>query len=373
MIQNQYDLAVVGASFAGLACATAASARNVRTLVIDRKPEPGAAVRTTGLLVKEAADEWDVPRRLTRKIHGVRLYGPSLHWIDLHAPGYYFLATNTPALLRWFSTRAYLAGVQIENATKYAGARHAGGCIELDSPRTNCRYLVGADGARSAVARDFNLGRNQQFLIGTEIEFENVRGVDDDFLHVFLDSQLAPGYIAWVVPGVGITQVGLACKAPAPGLGKPRIDDFIRKISGRFDFSAAKIVGRRGGLIPCGGPVRPFATDRVMLVGDAAGMVSPLTAGGIHTAIHYGRCAGLAVSDYLLDAGPEPGTVMKSIVPRFMFKRLMRAAFNLGPPNVLIDLALQCRPCRATAQAIFYHHRGLFSPAAWRDLILAWR
>jgi len=43
---------------------------------------------------------------MVRRIHGVRLYGPSLRWIDLDAPGYYFLATDTPALVRWMAGRA---------------------------------------------------------------------------------------------------------------------------------------------------------------------------------------------------------------------------------------------------------------------------
>ena len=66
-------------------------------------------------------------------------------------------------------------------------------------------------GARSGVARTFGLGRNRRLLVGLETEYEGVRGVDPDRLHVFLDSQIAPGYIAWVVPGLGVTQVGLAC------------------------------------------------------------------------------------------------------------------------------------------------------------------
>ena len=50
-----------------------------------------------------------------------------------------------------------------------------------------------------------------------------------------------------------------------------------------------RILSRRGGPIPCSGIVRPLATEQVMLIGDAAGMVSPLTAGGIHNALRFGR------------------------------------------------------------------------------------
>ena len=55
-------------------------------------------MHTTGLLVKEAAQEWEVPGWLTRKIHGVRLYSPALESVDLESPGYYFLATDTAGI-----------------------------------------------------------------------------------------------------------------------------------------------------------------------------------------------------------------------------------------------------------------------------------
>ena len=72
------DLIIVGAGFAGLTCAQSAARRGLRVRVLERKRAVGANVHTTGLLVKEAAQEWEVPGWLTRKIHGVRLYSPAL-------------------------------------------------------------------------------------------------------------------------------------------------------------------------------------------------------------------------------------------------------------------------------------------------------
>ena len=213
---GQYDLAIIGAGFAGLAAAHAAAARGVRTIVLDRKDEAGARPHTTGLLVKEVADLWDVPRDLTRKIHGVRLYSPSLQWIDLVRPGYHFLATDTPALLRWWAKQARAAGACVRFRAPWRGARLDGGRVRLEEHDIHARYMIGADGARSRVARDLNLGANRRFLVGVEGEYQGVEGVDEDRLHVFLDSRIAPGYIAWVVPGVGRTQVGLAVQRGRP-------------------------------------------------------------------------------------------------------------------------------------------------------------
>jgi digeranylgeranylglycerophospholipid reductase len=301
--------------------------------------------------VKEAADEEDFPNELLRRIHGVRLYGPSLRWIDLDSPGYSFFATDTPALMRVLAERADVAGAEIRCG------------LAFDPPMRTGRLLVGADGPRSRVARRAWLGVNRRFLAGVEAELEG--DVDlEDRLHVFLDSELAPGYIGWVVPGVGVTQVGLAARGPA----RPDLDRFIERVGAVIDLSPTRRVGTRGGLIPVGGTVRPFATRDTVLVGDAAGLVSPLTAGGIHTALRSGRAAGLAIASHMLDDGPTVDRALRRAYPTFIGKRPMRAAMDLRPPNALIDLALESPRFRAVAQAIFFHHRGLLAGNAWRDL-----
>jgi flavin-dependent dehydrogenase len=232
-----------------------------------------------------------------------------------------------------------------------------------------CRYLIGADGARSRVAEAFGLGRNHRFLYGTEVELAGARGIDADRLHVLLDARLAPGYIAWAVPGVGVTQIGLASRVPIAG----RLDRLLGKLGQVFDFSEARVVARRGGLIPCGGIVPRWNDGNVMLLGDAAGMVSPLTAGGIHPAMQLGRLAGVAVANHLLDGDGDPHRVVRAAAPSFFFKRGLRLAFDALPANWLFDAALNSSAFRRVAQTVFFHHRGLFSLEAWREILLAAR
>ena len=109
----KFDLVIVGGSFAGLACARTAALRGLKVAVLDEKSEPGARVRTTGILVKEATEDCDLPSDLMRKVRGVRLYAPDGRALDLHAPGYYFQATDTAALLRWMAAEAERAGAKL--------------------------------------------------------------------------------------------------------------------------------------------------------------------------------------------------------------------------------------------------------------------
>ena len=128
-------------------------------------------------------------------------------------------------------------------------------------------------------------------------------------------------------------------------------------------------MARRGGLIPVGGRVRPFATDDVVLVGDAAGLVSPLTGGGIHTALGSGRAAGLAIAAHLRDGAPPPARTLARAYPRFIVKRAFRAGLDLRPPNRMLDAIVRdLADARARHAGVLPPSR-LLSADAWRELL----
>ncbi len=363
----QDDLLVVGGGFAGLRCAAAAADAGLKVRVIERKASSGSQPHTTGILVREAAELLEVPARYTHRLEGVRLYSPSLRYMDLLSAGYYFLATNTPALLDWLAKQAQSRGVSINYGSRIEHIQHNAQAVSLNSGQYGGRYLVGADGARSSVARLCDLQQNRQFLFGVEVGVRNMRGVDPELMHVFIDPQLAPGYIAWVLPGVGLTQVGLAARYPQ----RPQLDRFLCRLGKVFDLSAATKQEYRAGLIPCGGTLSHIARPGVMLLGDAAGTVSPLTAGGIYPALTTAEQAGYAIADYLQAGGEEPSRIVRKNMPQYRSKRLMRRAYDLFPGSpLLLEGLMKSTLFSMLAQTVFYHHRGLLTRAAWQDI---WR
>lgn len=349
------DVVIAGAGFAGLACANRLAREGLEVVVLERKKVPGTGMHTTGILVKEVAEGLELPPALLRRITSVRLYSPSLRTLSLDAPDYFFMTTDTPGLMLHFSDLARAGGAQLRYGEPYTGAVQKDGLITLSDRDLSCRWLIGADGPRSKVAADFGLGRNEQFLLGVEAEFRNFAIPGADAFHCFLDRRLAPGYIGWVIPGVGITQVGLATRFPM----RPDIDAFVRRIAPIFDMSSARIAGRRGGLIPVGGVVNPFAAGNVILLGDSAGTVSPLSAGGIHTALHYGEMlADLIVSRDTAN-GPHPAGVLKKRYPRFRTKQAMRWAFENLAPEWAMDAMIASRPFAALARTVFFRPKRL--------------
>jgi digeranylgeranylglycerophospholipid reductase len=244
------EVLIAGGGFAGLECARSLAAAGVSVTLLERKKAAGVGMHTTGIIVGECAEEFAIPQHLTRKVTDVKLFAPNLKYIDLHAPDYFFLTTDTPALMKHLSDEAEKAGATILYDTPYENAVEKDGEILVNDGAFSCKFLIGADGPRSKVADHFNLGQNTKFLLGAEAEYEGLNLPQNSF-YCFLDQTLAYGYLGWVIPSVGVTQVGVACRMPS----KPDIDAFTANMKNVIDFSGAKVVARRGGLIPVGGLV----------------------------------------------------------------------------------------------------------------------
>jgi len=366
-MQSDTDCVVVGASFAGLASAIALARAGLRVTVLEKKIDPGMKLHSTGIIVKDAVDQIalldSLPTQFVRRIPGVRLHAPNLRFVDLEAPGYYFLATNTPAVMRWLAGEAERAGAAIVCGAAFTGAKRVQSGIEVDGVGAT-RFLIGADGPRSRVAQALRLGASKRFLAGVEYEYDGAAIAVPDRLHCFVDHRLAPGYIGWVLAGVNGVQAGLARRLDGPGVFKPdqAMEALLEKIAPVIELRSIEPTGVRAGLIPCGGVVAPAAVPRALLVGDAAGIVSPVTAGGIHTALKHGLAAGNAVADFLHGRAEDPSGWFVNSYPKFRMKRLLRFLFDNFQSDLAFNWLLATRPMRFAACLVYFHHKGVFDP-----------
>lgn len=357
-----YDVVIVGASFAGAACAIAAAQYGLRVCVLERKRDPGLKLHTTGIIVKEAAERtWlnRVPAQLVRKVDRVRLYAPNLRNVALQVPDYYFLTTDTPNLMRWLADEMRDQGVDLRLAQPFTQASR-----ETSTQRGRwhlpgigrTHWLVGADGAKSRVAQRFGMGGVRHFLYGMEYEFAGLELREPDALHCFVNKALAPGYIGWATQNPTGVQFGLAFRHKRSRTGTPDIDALRALVGHRIgipdDLTPTAI---RAGLIPCGGPVAPLARPGVILTGDAAGIVSPVTAGGIHSAWQHGWTVGEAVARHLRDGGPSPERIAERAAPRYRIKRALRWAFDHAQMDWPFDLMLGAAPMRWAAERVYFH------------------
>ena len=345
------DVVIVGAGFAGLMCAEAAAAQGLKVLVIDRKKNIRHGIHTTGILVEEAADFLQPPEKIVHKITRVELMGASRKGLQIQHPSYTFYATDTGGLMEHMRDRAVAAGATVQMDTPFTDtATMTKDSIILPSLDAETKFLVGCDGARSAVAKHFGLGQNQKFLLGAELELEGHVTHDSSMFTCIVDQRFARGYLGWIVPSVGITQIGVATANV-----NEKIDSnaFLKSVSSVLNTDTPNIVARRGGLIPVGGRVENFANERVILCGDAAGIVSPLTAGGIHTGLVYGRMLGGLLANHILKDGVHPAVPLRKAYPKFLIKQGLRHVYE-HVPNFVLDAIIRTACILPVANQVFF-------------------
>jgi flavin-dependent dehydrogenase len=160
------------------------------------------------------------------------------------------------------------------------------------------RYVVGADGAKSQIGAALGLDSNREWIVGVEEVLEGVPLAGPPRFHCFLDPRLAPGYLAWIVHDGEQMHLGVGGD-PSRFDPLKALHEFQCSVGGLIDLSNAKLIERRGGRIPVGGVLRRIANEQGLLVGDAAGAVSPLTAGGLDPCMRLSAYAARVIGDYL--------------------------------------------------------------------------
>ncbi|RBY81946.1 FAD-binding monooxygenase [Blastococcus sp. TF02A-26] len=363
---------VVGAGLAGLHTATLLARNGHEVLLVERRRALDGAIRTTGIFVRRTLDDFPLaPEHLGPPIRRVVLYPPDRRRpVTLDSDRDEFRVGDMGPLYLGQAREAVDAGVRLALGTRYAG--RSGGVSLLEGPagrvRVRARFVVGADGARSRVARDLGLDRNRELIVGAEEVFAVSGPTGPPTFSCVLDPSLAPGYLAWVVDDGRHAHVGVAGYAS-------RFPDGMRAALDRFAAAAPGVpadrpehVERRGGPIPVGGLLRRIGCAEGLLVGDAAGAVSPLTAGGLDPCLRLSRHAAAVLDEALRTGRPDPlaaydGAALRA---RFRGRLLLRSGLAQvrSPAMASAGFALlRTRVGRAAARRVLFGDRSFPEPA----------
>jgi flavin-dependent dehydrogenase len=358
----KYDVSVVGAGLAGLQCARLLAARGLRVLLLDRKPSLAGPVQTTGIFVRKTWEDFPLPdEQLGPGIREVTLFSPARRPLRLTAARDEFRIGRMSWLYLWLLEQCARAGVVWMPRTRFVAPCDGGIVVQRGerSARIATRFVIGADGAQSPVARAFGLDVNRELLAGVEDVVPGRAATPE--LRCYLDPRLAPGYIAWVADDGAEAHIGVAGY-------RARFDPLpsLERFRASIDYKGRRIE-RRGGLIPVGGMLRRLACERALLVGDAAGAVSPLTAGGLDPALRLSAfAAGVAAA--WLDSG-DRGVLRQysgdAFRARFLTRTWMRRIIASIESPLAMELAcalLRTPPLRALAAHVFFA-RGSFPDA----------
>lgn len=300
-----YDTIIVGAGLAGLQCAHLLASRGLSVLLVDRKRSLQQLIHTTGIFVRKTLEDFEIPDYcLGPVVRHVTLHSPSLRAIELVSAHDEFRIGKMGHLYEHYLNRGLRHGLQWMPGTSYLNHSLVGRRLRVRLENQShervveARYLIAADGAQSRLASDLGLESNTEWIIGVEKVFTGARIEGPPRLLCFLDPELAPGYIGWIAHDGEETHLGVAGYRarfnPLASLNRLRT-----KTAHIVDFSQATEVEQRGGRIPIGGVLRHIANDHGLSIGDAAGAVSPLTAGGLDPCMRLSTFAADIVAEFL--------------------------------------------------------------------------
>jgi flavin-dependent dehydrogenase len=369
-----YDVLVVGAGLAGLQCTRLLAGHGLRVLLVDRKGSLDEAIHTTGIFVRRSLDDFALPSAyLGPPIRHVTIYSPARRRLELESGQDEFRIGRMGPLYGRLLKDCRAAGAEWLGGTSFGGCEPAadGSLVHLKGAASeravHARFLVGADGADSRVARQLGLSENRRLIVGIEEVYER-RSLDTPpRLHVFFDRRVAPGYIGWIADDGTSVHLGVGGYATRfqPAAALERFRASVEPIAA---LGGAMLVERRAGRIPVGSILPNLANQRGLLVGDAAGAVSPLTAGGLDPCLRLSELAAKAAWRFLSTGDAAKLAVYNGAKFRraFRARRALRTVYDLAGTNFLLEAGcalLRLPVGRSLARRIFFG-RGSFPDLA---------
>ena len=303
----QADVAVVGAGPAGSVTAQRLAAAGVRVVLLEQATFPrdkpcgdGVAARGLDVLTRTGLDGWashfPAPEVL-------RLTSPDGQVLDVQpevGDGYCYGRTIPRRLLdARLAQAAVEAGARLMEGTRVRGVDWTGDsspCVVTDGLGVTAQLVILADGSHASVTRRMGLVREPPEMIAMRQYFDGDTGPANR-LEIHFEPGIIPGY-TWLFPeGDGRANVGTGTFTWRVRRGEVA----LREVLARFVASHPATEGRLARAKPVG-PVRghPLRThlggtrthaERVLVVGDAAGLVNPLSGEGITVAMESGELA----------------------------------------------------------------------------------
>jgi geranylgeranyl reductase family protein len=297
--EQSYDVIVIGAGPAGATLAYELAKSGVRVLLLEKEKLPRYKCCAGGITSKAA-------RLLDFSISEVvedAIYELSFAF-DLGSP---YLRRHSQPLIHTVMRDAfdYLLvkkalerGVELSDSQKVTQIQMNADWVDVSTPDNTfrSRFLVGADGAYSVVARNLDMRKNIEYLMAIESEI----AVPDEELakwrsQVRADLGCIPGGYAWVFPKRDHLSIGVGCLTP----GARHLNRYHEKFLNSLGISNYAISRSSSHLIPTCTKGSPVWQGRALLLGDAAGLADPLTGEGIYNAISSAQLAAPVIEDSL--------------------------------------------------------------------------
>jgi digeranylgeranylglycerophospholipid reductase len=306
MQQYICDVIVVGAGPAGSMAAKTVAEKGADVILIEEHKESGTPVYCAEGLsiggIKDGGLEPVYPY-VTQEINTARVIAPNGKALDLTSDNWTGYVLDRQVFDKTLTENAVKAGSKLMTQTMATDVikeedRIVGVIAIQDDTEIQfkSKVVIGADGHWSIIRRRAGLQRYfSDYVTCAQYQLGDLDLEDPTRNEFYIGEKYAPGGYAWVFPkSKTVANVGL-------GVRKKHIKAPINYLKEFCDndqrFRNAKILKKNGGICPISGVLDKITMDGLILIGDAAGMLIPMTGAGIHSAIESGKMAGKVAAE----------------------------------------------------------------------------
>ncbi len=288
---SMLDVAIIGGGPAGMSAAQALAAQGWAVAVFEEHDAIGSPVHCTGVLAEDVVRTLDLPSSVVlNPLSTVRFVAPAGHSFDFTTASTEAVVIDRAAFDAALTVRARAAGATVVCGRRAVAVDQAAEGVTIsfaDGDAVTARAAVLACGANYAFQRRLGMGLPSTFLQSAQLELPADRLQD---VEIHFGSEIAPHGFAWAVPvqrsSGSYVRIGVMADGDA-GVFFSRI---LARVRDQWGVAAEDDPAPRRKMLPLGSVRRSYA-DRVVAVGDAAGLVKPTTGGGIYYSVVSGEIA----------------------------------------------------------------------------------
>ena len=320
---EKYDVIIVGGGPAG--CITGEHIKHGKVLIIEEHQEIGVPLQCAGLISKKGVEELGNPKGCVNKVRGAHIYSKNNHItvgneeiracvferkvmdkdIAIRASKnknvHFLLKAHGKLLINDNLKTKKLNLSFLKNNSKNDNNDNNKNLYGLSIKHLGNEYkafpkiIIGADGAKSYLGKSANISGKREILSGAQLEMVNVANIDDDFVYVFYDKKYCKDFFMWIIPmgkdraRVGLCDSGNTYSKLLNFINNHPVASEILKNAVPVEFSV--------GALPIG--YSKSVKNNLMLVGDSAGQVKPLSGGGLYYGAKCAKICGKIVDEYL--------------------------------------------------------------------------
>jgi len=301
MQQYQSDVLVVGAGPAGSMTAKTVAELGLDVIFIEEHETPGTPVFCgEGLSIngiKNAGLEPVAPY-VCQQITTARVVAPNGKTVDLHATDWTGYTLDRSEFDKALAENAVKAGAKLMTKVSATGVIKEGEQIvgvkaikDGKEIEFRAKVVIGADGHWSIIRRSAGLANYfDDWVTCAQYKLSGLDLGDSSINEFWMGTKYAPGGYAWVFPkSKTVANVGIGVRDRHT---KPAVEYLKDFVANDPRFRNAKIEMTNGGICPVSGTLDRIVMDGLILTGDSAGQLIPMTGAGIHCSIQSGKMAG---------------------------------------------------------------------------------